>query len=143
MDKQLLPSIEKFAAYLDGNLSQDEMLQFSQLATHNEDLMNLIEANATVNETLASYDGTDLQLPDEITGCDFNLPKIGYVENFEFVGDSFIENAPLYNQEDLHMVDKILDDVFDDVETEGKDIDLDIDLDLDVDTETDILELFN
>ena len=63
MDKQLLPSIEKFAAYLDGNLSQDEMLQFSQLATHNEDLMNLIEANAAVNETLASCNETDLQLP--------------------------------------------------------------------------------
>ena len=140
MDKQLLPSIEKFAAYLDGNLSQDEMLQFSQLATHNEDLMNLIEANAAVNETLASYDGTDLQLPDEIAGWDFNLPEIEYIEKSEFVGDSFLENVTLYNQEDLHAVDKILDEVFDDdVETEENNIDLD----LDVDTDTDILELFN
>lgn len=142
MDKQLLPSIEKFAAYLDGNLSQDEMLQFSQLATHNEDLMNLIEANTAVNETLESYDDTNLSLPEEITGWDFNLPKIEYIENSEFVGDSFLENAPLYNYEDLHSVDKILDEVFDDdMETEGKDIDLD--LELDVDTDTDILELFN
>jgi hypothetical protein len=138
MDKLLLPSIEKFAAYLDGNLSQHEMLQFSELATHNEDLMNLIEANATVNETLASYDGTDLQLPDEIAGWDFNLPEIENIEKSEFVGDSFLENVTLYNQDDLHAVDKILDEVFDDdVETEENNIDLD------VDTDTDILELFN
>lgn len=140
MDKQLLPSIEKFAAYLDGNLSQDEMLQFSELATHNEDFMNLLEANAAVTETLASYNDTDLELPEEIAGWDFNLPEIEYIEKSEFVGDSFLENVTLYNQEDLHAVDKILDEVFDDdVETEEDNIDLD----LDVDTDTDILELFN
>lgn len=138
MDKQLLPSIEKFAAYLDGNLSQDEMLQFSELATHNEDFMNLLEANAAVTETLASYNDTDLELPEEIAGWDFNLPEIENIEKSEFVGDSFLENAPLYNHEDLHSVDKILDEVFDDdMDTEGKDIDLE------VDTDTDILELFN
>ena len=140
MDKQLLPRIEKFAAYLDGNLSQDEMLQFSELATHNEDFMNLLEANAAVTETLASYNDTDLELPEEIAGWDFNLPEIEYIEKSEFVGDSFLENVTLYNQEDLHAVDKILDEVFDDdVETEENNIDLD----LDVDTDTNILELFN
>lgn len=138
MDKQLLPSIEKFAAYLDGNLSQDEMLQFSELATHNEDFMNLLEANAAVTETLASYNDTDLELPEEIAGWDFNLPEIENIEKSEFVGDSFLENVTLYNQEDLHAVDKILDEVFDDdVETEENNIDLD------VDTDTDILELLN
>lgn len=140
MDKRLLPSIEKFAAYLDGNLSQDEMLQFSELAIHNEDLMNLLEANVAVNETLASYNDTDLELPEEIAGWDFNLPEIENIENSEFVGDSFLENVTLYNQEDLHAVDKILDEVFDDdVETEGNNVDLD----LEVDTDTDIMELFN
>lgn len=140
MDKQLLPRIEKFAAYLDGNLSQDEMLQFSELATHNEDFMNLLEANAAVTETLASYNDTDLEFPEEIAGWDFNLPEIENIEKSEFVGDSFLENVTLYNQDDLHAVDKILDEVFDDdVETEENNIDLD----LDVDTDTDILELFN
>lgn len=68
------------------------------------------------------------------------LPKIENIEKSEFVGDSFLENVTLYNQEDLHAVDKILDEVFDDeVETEENNIDLD----LDVDTDTDILELFN
>ena len=47
--------------------------------------MNLFETNATVNETLASYDDTDLQLSVEIVGWDFNLLKIENIENSEFV----------------------------------------------------------
>ena len=146
MDKQLLPNIEKLAAYIDGNLSQYEMQQIFHLATFNEDLMNLLDANATVEEVLAGYGEGDLQLPDEITGWDFELPRIENIENPSSIGDSFFENFPLYNQEALNAADKIMDDVFNGVvlETEGvADVDMDLDMDLDMDTVIDDLELFN
>ena len=138
MDKQLLPSIEKFAAYLDGNLSQDEMLQFSHLATNNEELMNLIDANATVEETLASYDDADLHIPEEFAGWDFKLPEIENVTVLDGVTDSSLKNGALYQQEDLQVVEKILDDVFDDKVLETEDID-----DFEIDFDTDIWDTFN
>lgn len=144
MDKQLLPNIEKLAAYIDGNLSQYEMQQIFHLTTFNEDLKNLLDANATVEEVLAGYGEEDLQLPDEITGWDFELPQIENIENPSLIGDSFFENFPLYNQEALNAADKIMDDVFNGVvlETEGV-TDVDMDMDLDMDTVIDDLELFN
>ena len=76
MDKQLLPSIEKLAAFLDGNLSPDEMQQFSQLAEQNEALHQILAANAVIDEALSSYSETDLQLPSEILESSFSLPTI-------------------------------------------------------------------
>lgn len=138
MDKQLLPSIEKFAAYIEGNLSQDEMLQFSNMAARNEDLMLLLDANDTIEETLASYDEVDLMLPEEIAGMDFDLPEIKNVDAFNLEGDSLSENKSLYQQEGFHDVENILDDVFDDnvLETEYSD-------DIDFDFDSDILDPFN
>lgn len=142
MDKQLLPSIEKFAAYLDGNLSQDEMLQFSRLITKNENLMNFLDANADIEETLASYGEADLQLPHEVAERNFNLPQIENIENFTSIGDSFSENASLYNQENFHAVDKILDDVFDDKNSAMEMID-DMGLIEEHEVDTDVLDLFS
>ena len=76
MDKQSLPSIEKFAAYLDGNLSPDEMQQFSQLAEHNAAFHQILAANAVIDEAISSYSESDLQLPSEIFGSSFCLPTI-------------------------------------------------------------------
>lgn len=138
MDKQLLPSIEKFAAYIEGNLSQDEMLQFSNMAARNEDLMHLLDANDTIEETLASYDEVDLMLPEEIASMDFDLPEIENVDAFNLEGDSLSEKESLYQQEGFHDVENILDDVFDDnvLETEYSD-------DIDFDFDSDILDPFN
>lgn len=142
MDKQLLPSIEKFAAYLDGNLSQDGMLQFSRLITKNENLMNFLDANADIEETLASYGEADLQLPHEVAEWNFNLPQIENIENFTSIGDSFSENASLYNQENFHAVDKILEDVFDDKNSAMEMID-DMGLIEEHEVDTDVLDLFS
>lgn len=138
MDKQSLPSIEKFAAYIEGNLSQDEMLQFSNLAVRNEDFMHLLDANDKIEETLASYDEVDLMLPEEIAKMDFDLPKIENIDAFNLEGDSLSENESLYQQEGFHEFEKILDDVFDDnvLETEYSN-------DIDFDFDSDILDPFN
>lgn len=76
MFKHSLPSIEQFAAYLDGNLSQSEMQQFSQLAEHDGTLHKLLDASDAVDDTIEGFTDADLQLPNEIIGSDFQLPTI-------------------------------------------------------------------
>lgn len=71
-----LPSIEEFAAFLDGNLSQNEMRQFSQFAAHDESLHQLLNANTVVDKTLNSFTDADLQLPSDLVDSDFDLPTI-------------------------------------------------------------------
>lgn len=76
MLKHSLPSIEKFAAFLDGNLSQSEMQQFSQLAEHDGALHQLLEASSIIDNTIAGFTDSDLQLPEEIVDLDFEIPTI-------------------------------------------------------------------
>ncbi len=76
MFKHSLPSIEQFAAYLDGNLSQSEMQQISQLAEHDGALHQLLDASSVVDNTIAGFTDTDLELPPEIAGSSFEIPSI-------------------------------------------------------------------
>ena len=101
MFKHSLPSIEQFAAYLDGNLSQSEMQQFSQLAEHESALHQLLDASSVVENTFASFTDSDLQLPPEIMGNDFFLPDIENDDFFSFEGGRFSDNDSLYHQEGL------------------------------------------
>lgn len=71
-----LPSIEAFAAFLDGNLSQNDMQQFSLLAAHNGALHQLLDANSLVDDTLNGLTDTDWQLPSDLMSADFELPTI-------------------------------------------------------------------
>lgn len=76
MDKHTLLSIEKFAAFLDGNLSQNEMLQFSNLAEHDSVLHQLLDASNAIDNTIVDSTDAGLQFPQEIVGFDFELPTI-------------------------------------------------------------------
>lgn len=78
MDKTILSSIsiEKFAAFLDGNLLQEEMDVISQLAEQENTLHQLLNASSVIDDTIASYTEADLQLPPEITGSSFEIPDI-------------------------------------------------------------------
>ena len=76
MLKQDFPSIEKFAAYLDGNLPWSEMHQFSQMAEHDNALHQLLDASTVADKTLSGFTDSNLQLPPEIAGPDFELPTI-------------------------------------------------------------------
>lgn len=71
-----LPSIEEFAAFLDGNLLQGDMQQFSQLAAHNGALHQLLQANSVVDDTLDGFTDADLQLPVDLVNTDFKLPEM-------------------------------------------------------------------
>ena len=76
MFKQSLPSVEQFAAYLDGNLSQNDMMHLTRMAEQDNVLHKLLDASTEVDNTLAGLTESDLQLPSEITGLDFELPEI-------------------------------------------------------------------
>lgn len=90
MHKHLLPSIEKFAAFLDGNLSQSEMQQFTQLAEHNEAMHQLLDACLQVDETIASYTDEDIQLPPEIISPLFEIPDVS--------ADGIVHHVPLTSE---------------------------------------------
>lgn len=76
MFNHTIPSIEEFAAFLDGNLSQNEMHQFSQFAEQDETLHQLLDANSVVDDTLNGFTDAELQLPSDLVGVDFELPTI-------------------------------------------------------------------
>ena len=105
MDKQSLPSIEKFAAYLDGKLSPDEMQQFSQLAEHNDALRQLLDASARLDELMTG--STEMELPDEITNSEFELPDLDNIDDSSSAGDSFLDLDNLYIVEDIDLDDSL------------------------------------
>lgn len=69
-------SIEEFAAYMDGNLSDDEMQRVSTVVEHDDTMQDVLDSMEQSELTLSEYTPDDLQLPDEITGGGFELPEI-------------------------------------------------------------------
>lgn len=69
-------SIEEFAAYMDGNLSDDEMQRVSSIIEHNDTMQDVMDSMEQSELTLAEYDQDDLQLPEEIAEDGFELPEI-------------------------------------------------------------------
>ena len=123
MFKHSLPSIEQFAAYLDGNLSQSDMRQFSQMVEHDSVLNQLLDASDEVDDTIAGFTDADLQLPNEILGSDFDLPDVDNVDFSSLAGDSFSDNEHLYQQEGLNATrhrgeshSSLVDEIFDDLD---------------------------
>lgn len=80
MDRPSFPSIEKFAAFLDGNLPQDEMQQFSRLAEQDEMIHKMIDASSIIDDTIAGFTESELQLPPEIAGPSFEIPTVPSIE---------------------------------------------------------------
>lgn len=69
-------SVEKFAAFLDGNLLPDEMQQMSSMVDNNEMMHDIYAASKLTDETLANYTDDDLALPEEIKSADLEIPLI-------------------------------------------------------------------
>lgn len=104
-------SLEKFSAFLDGNLPDSEMIAISKEIAKDDFLRSLVSANAETDEIMAcNSDEIELDSIDEST---FELPPIevsaNSEENFE-LGDIWIESAPSLPidedlmEENLHMV---------------------------------------
>lgn len=82
-------SIEEFAAYLDGNLTEEGMSRVSTLIENDSSLQSFADNVQMVDETYANYTESELELPEEIISMDFNLPQL------ELDEPSFFEYADL------------------------------------------------
>ena len=70
-------SIEKFAAYLDGNLTPDEMVQIADIVAQDADMGTLLRQSEIVEENMKTDESIEMSLPDEIASLDFSLPELG------------------------------------------------------------------
>lgn len=68
-------SIEEFAAYMDGNLSEDEMQRVDSVIENDETMQGVMDSMEQSELTLAEY-GQDDMLPKEIADGEFDLPVI-------------------------------------------------------------------
>lgn len=78
MDKHFNPSIsiEKFAAYLDGNLLEDEMQRISSLIENDNTLKSILDVAEQIDASLEEYSSNGLQIPEDIINWDFELPDM-------------------------------------------------------------------
>ena len=81
MDKNYMPpvSIEKFAAYLDGNLSEDEMNRIDTLVSTNSDMEELVSISDEVDEDIQIYMQDEFAYEADMTALedsDFDIPNI-------------------------------------------------------------------
>lgn len=79
-------SIEEFAAYLDGNLSDGEMQQVSSVIEKDETMQGVMDSMEQSELILADYRLEDMQLPEEIADDEFDLPE---TDNHHVAGGGF------------------------------------------------------
>ena len=72
-------SIEKFAAYLDGNLSDDEMNRIEALVSTNPDMEELVAISDEVDEDIQVYMQDEFAYEADMTALedsDFDIPNL-------------------------------------------------------------------
>ena len=119
-NESMIPvSIEEFAAYLDGNLTEEEMSRVSTLIDNDSSLQSFADNVQMVDETYANYTESELELPEEIISMDFNIPQL------ELEEPSFHECADL---QVAACADELIDDMNDSLEDTSIDIVDDVDI---------------
>ena len=69
-------SIEKMAAFLDGNLSKSEMQGISSMIDADASLQKFMDANSVIDESISAFSLSDMGLPQELQTLDFELPSL-------------------------------------------------------------------
>ena len=85
MHKDFVPpiSIEEFAAYLDGNLSDDEMQRVSSVIENDEAMQDIAVNNLSIEDALSHCESSEFKLPDELMSLDFEIPQFDDSMNFD------------------------------------------------------------
>lgn len=85
MHKDFVPpiSIEEFAAYLDGNLSDGEMQRVSSVIENDEVMQDIAVDNQSIEDALSNCESPEFILPDELISLDFEIPKFDDSMNFD------------------------------------------------------------
>ena len=86
MHKDFVPpiSIEEFAAYLDGNLSDDEMQRVSSVIENDEAMQDIAVNNLSIEDALSHCESSEFTLPDELTSLDFEIPQFDDSNSMNF-----------------------------------------------------------
>lgn len=92
-DMKYLVSIEEFAAFLDGNLTQEGMKRISSIVDTNKTMHDFVMSSHYIDGELTNYDSLNLSLPEELMSLDFDIPEIENVE----IGDISTDNDTLYH----------------------------------------------
>ena len=89
MHKDFVPpiSIEEFAAYLDGNLSDDEMQRVSSVIENDEAMQDIAVNNLSIEDALSHREPSEFTLPDELTSLDFEIPQFDDSNSMNFDND--------------------------------------------------------
>ena len=111
MNKDFMPpvSIEEFAAYLDGNLTEDGMNEVASAIHSDKSLQDIASDSINIDESIANYESKGQSIPDDIVSDDFEIPDITeYFENSDIsslIDDSVnIEAAEPSHAEDVLVV---------------------------------------
>lgn len=67
-------SLEKFAAYMDGNLSSEEMRMVSEKIRHDAVLDEQVAMGDEIDAMVAAYKAEGVELPAELLADDFEIP---------------------------------------------------------------------
>lgn len=78
MRKDFVPpvSIEKFAAYLDGNLTEEGMNEVASAIHADDSLQDILSSGYMVDEMLSTYDDWNQIVPDDIFTDSFDIPNV-------------------------------------------------------------------
>lgn len=69
-------SVEEFAAYLDSNLSVEDMDRIDSVVSEDLSMQELVRVSQLVSDIMESYSSMDLNLPEDILSMDFSIPPI-------------------------------------------------------------------
>ena len=74
-------SIEKMAAFLDGNLSIDEIENIKAVINQDSNLLHFMEVNASIDDYMQTIIESGFSIPEEISSSDFAIPQLGEGKN--------------------------------------------------------------
>lgn len=93
-------SVEKFAAYLDGNLSIEETQDVAGLIMNDPTLSELLAVNTAVDNQIQQMESGGYALPDDLANMEFDyphldettdLPNLDDIETLLIHEDNFVE----------------------------------------------------
>lgn len=99
MHKDFVPpvSIEEFAAYLDGNLTEDGMNEVASAIQSDCFLQNVMSSCHIVDETVSAYEPLQLTVPEEISSTDFEIPQVDIDNTLLFYSQQMFDDAGFSN----------------------------------------------
>ena len=68
-------SVEKMAAWLDGNLSAEEMTQMAEQINADPMLEEVVAMSDEIDSDIEAFEASGEQLPEELMDDDFDLPR--------------------------------------------------------------------